>query len=72
MTIFRTVTWFSPMKIFLPLGLLLLLGGIGKLVADFIRYSWSITPSTVILLLGGLQILVLGLIADLIVKRSAL
>lgn len=72
LTIFRTVTWFSPMKIFLPLGLLLLLGGGGKLVADFIRYSWRITPSTVILLLGGLQILVLGLIADLIVKRSAL
>lgn len=72
MTIFRTVTWFSPMKIFLPLGLMLLLLGGGKLVADVIRYNWSITPSTVILLLGGLQVLVLGLIADLIVKRSAL
>jgi glycosyltransferase involved in cell wall biosynthesis len=72
MTIFRTVTWFSPMKIFLPLGLLLFLLGCGKLVADVIRYNWSITPSTVILLLGGLQVLVLGLIADLIVKRSAL
>jgi glycosyltransferase involved in cell wall biosynthesis len=72
MTIFRTVTWFSPMKIFLPLGLLLLLGGCGKLIADFARYNWRITPSTVILLLGGLQILVLGLIADMIAKRSTL
>ncbi|MDY6794629.1 MAG: glycosyltransferase family 2 protein [Actinomycetota bacterium] len=70
MTIFRTITWFSPLKIFLPLGLLLLLGGFAKLIADFVRYNWSVTPSTVILLLGGLQILVLGLIADLIVKRS--
>ncbi len=72
MTIFRTVTWFSPLKIFLPLGLLLLLTGFGKMIADIVRYSWHIAPSTVILLLGGLQILVLGLIADMIAKRSAL
>lgn len=72
MTIFRTITWFSPLKIFLPLGLLLLLGGFGKLIADILRYNWSVTPSTVILLLGGLQILALGLIADLIAKRSSL
>jgi polyisoprenyl-phosphate glycosyltransferase len=72
MTIFRTVTWFSPLKIFLPLALLFLMSGFGKLIADFARYNWRITPSTVILLLGGLQILVLGLIADMIAKRSSL
>ncbi|MFW6113692.1 MAG: glycosyltransferase family 2 protein [Actinomycetota bacterium] len=72
MTIFRTITWFSPLKIFLPLALLLLLGGFGKMIADIIRYNWHIAPSTVILLLGGLQILVLGLIADMIAKRSGL
>lgn len=71
MTIFRTVTWFSPLKIFLPLGLILLLTGLGKMIADIVRYSWHIAPSTVILLLGGLQILVLGLIADMIAKRSS-
>ena len=72
MTIFRTVTWFSPLKIFLPLGLLLLLTGLGKMVADIARYSWHIAPSTIILLLGGLQVLVLGLIADMIAKRSGI
>lgn len=72
MTIFRTITWFSPLKIFLPVGLILLLAGFGKMIADIIRYNWSIAPSTVILLLGGLQILVLGLIADMIAKRSNL
>ncbi|NPV58119.1 MAG: glycosyltransferase family 2 protein [Actinobacteria bacterium] len=71
MTIFRTITWFSPLKIFLPLAMLLLLTGTGKLVADVVRYSWRVTPSTVILVLGGLQILVLGLIADMIAKRSS-
>lgn len=72
MTIFRTVTWFSPLKIFLPLGLLLLLTGLGKMIVDIVRFSWHIAPSTVILLLGGLQILVLGLIADMIAKRSGI
>jgi glycosyltransferase involved in cell wall biosynthesis len=70
MTVFRTVTWFNPLKIFLPLALLLLLIGTGKLIADIIRFDWHIAASTVILLLGGLQVLVLGLIADMIAKRS--
>jgi len=70
MTIFRTITWFSPLKIFLPLASLLLLTGFGKLVADVVRYNWRVTPSTVILVLGGVQVLLSGLIADMIAKRS--
>jgi glycosyltransferase involved in cell wall biosynthesis len=72
MTVIRTMTWFSPLKIFMPIALLLLAGGFGKLIVDFIRFDWHIASSTVILLLAGLQILVLGLIADLIAKRSPL
>ncbi|MBC7254358.1 MAG: glycosyltransferase family 2 protein [Actinobacteria bacterium] len=72
MTIFRTMAWFNPLKIFLPLAALLLITGFGKLIADILRYDWHITSSTVVLLLGGLQVLVLGLIADMIAKRSSL
>jgi polyisoprenyl-phosphate glycosyltransferase len=72
MTIFRTITWFSPLKIFLPIATVLLLGGFVKAILDMSRYNWHIAASTVILLLGGLQILVLGLIADMIAKRSGL
>ncbi len=72
MTIFRTITWFSPLKIFLPIATVLLLGGFVKAILDIARFNWHIAPSTVILLLGGLQILVLGLIADMIAKRSGL
>lgn len=70
MTVFRTITWFSPLKVFLPLASLLFLTGLGKLIADVMRYNWRVTASTVMLVLGGLQILVLGLIADMIAKRS--
>lgn len=72
MTIFRTITWFSPFKVFGPLALLLLLTGFGKMIADILRYNWHITASTVILMLGGLHIFALGLIADMIAKRSGL
>jgi len=72
MTVFRTITWFSPLKIFLPIAMLLLLGGFVKVILDVSRYNWHIAASTVILLLAGLQILVLGLIADMIAKRSGL
>ncbi|MGQ9757036.1 MAG: glycosyltransferase family 2 protein [Actinomycetota bacterium] len=70
LTVFRTITWFSPLKVFLPLGILLFMTGCGKMVWDIIRYHWHLAPSTVVLLLGGLQILVLSLIADMIAKRS--
>jgi len=72
MTIFRTMAWFNPLKIFLPLAALLLITGFGKLIADVLRYDWHVTSSTVVLLLGGLQVFVLGLIADMIAKRSSL
>jgi glycosyltransferase involved in cell wall biosynthesis len=70
MLIFRTVTWFNPLRIFLPLAFLLLLGGGAKFVADVIRYDWHITISTVVLLLSSLQIFTLGLLADLISKKG--
>ncbi|MDI7252564.1 MAG: glycosyltransferase family 2 protein [Actinomycetota bacterium] len=71
-TIFRTITWFSPLKVFVPLAFLLLLTGFGKMIADILRYNWHLAASTVVLLLGGLQVLALGLIADMIAKRSGL
>ncbi len=72
MTVIRTVTWFSPLKIFLPPALLLLLLGFSKAIVDIIQYDWRFTSSTIIMILAGLQILVLGLIADMIAKRSGL
>ncbi len=70
LTVFRTITWFSPLKVFLPLGMLLFMTGFGKMFWDIARYHWHLAPSTVVLLLGGLQVVVLGLIADMIAKRS--
>jgi glycosyltransferase involved in cell wall biosynthesis len=69
LTVVRTITWFSPMKTIFPLALLILLTGFGKMVADIARYHWRITDSTVLLLLGGIQMIALALIADMIAKK---
>jgi len=71
MLIFRTVTWFNPLRLFLPLALLLLLAGLGKAVADIVRYNWHIATSTVVLLLSALQIFALGMLADLISRKGS-
>jgi glycosyltransferase involved in cell wall biosynthesis len=78
--IVRTVMYFNPLKIFLPVSLALL--GIGTLKYILIdvfslygRLIWPIPPMrsvTTAVLFTGLQVLVIGLLADLIVKRTKL
>ncbi len=70
MLIFRTVTWFNPLRLFLPLAVLLLLTGSGKIISDIIRYDWHITTSTVVVFLSALQVLAIGLLADLMSKKG--
>ena len=67
----RTVLYFRPLKIFLPLaGLLLFLA-----LAVFL-YSWLLTPkimdaSISIIVMSAFQMAAIGLLADLIDKRSS-
>ena len=68
--VFRTVMYFDPLKFFGPLSLALLFLGAVKLVRDIIVFNFHIPGSTIVILLAGVQVAALGLIADLIVKRS--
>jgi hypothetical protein len=66
----RSVMYFNPLKVFLPVSLLLFtLGGI-KLIRDLIVYSFHVPTNTVLVLLTAAQLAAMGLLADLIVKRS--
>lgn len=68
----RTVMYFNPLKVLLPISLLLLsVGGI-KLVRDLIVYNFHVPTSTVMIVLTGIQLGALGLLADLSVKRGKL
>jgi len=66
----RMVMYFRPLKIFGPLAIATLAIAITKIATDLYRFRWHIATSSVILVLFGLQSLGLGLLADLIVRRS--
>ncbi|HUV94983.1 MAG TPA: glycosyltransferase family 2 protein, partial [Anaerolineae bacterium] len=68
----RAIMYFNPLRVFLPVSLTVLLVGAVKMIYDIIAYRFHFAPSTVILMIGGLQLGAIGLLADLIVRRSKL
>lgn len=69
--IVRTITYFNPLKVFLPLGILLIVIGLGWLVYTIIATS-GIGSAAVLTILSGLQVIIMGLLADLIVMTRRL
>ncbi len=70
LAIVRMVVYVDPLRVLLPPAALLVLLGGAKAIADAARYDWHITASAVLLVMTGVQIGVLALIADLIVRRT--
>jgi glycosyltransferase involved in cell wall biosynthesis len=68
----RAVMYFNPLKVFLPTSLFLLAIGVGKMFYDIFAYNFHFAPSTVIILLTAIQVGVIGLLADLIVRKAKL
>jgi len=68
----RAITYFDPLRVFLPVTLGMLAVGFVKAIYDIITYRWHFAPSTVMLVLTAVQIGAIGLLADLIVRRSKL
>ena len=81
MLVVRTVMYFNPLKIFLPLSLVLIVGGTLKYIGYDILwrvvlgaetfYMPPMPSTTLALIVSGLQVAVIGLLADLIVRRTA-
>jgi len=67
----RTIMYFNPLKVFLPVALTLIVVGAIKLVRDIIYYRGPYIPGvTLMLILTAIQVGAIGLLADLIVKRA--
>jgi glycosyltransferase involved in cell wall biosynthesis len=66
----RAVTYFNPLRVFLPLSLFLFAVGGIKLIRDLIVYRFHVPTGTVLVLVTAVQIGVMGLLADLIVRKS--
>jgi len=63
----RVVLSFQPLRVFVPLALVLVLLSLGKIIYDITAYDFHLATSTVVLATLTFQIIVLGLIADLVV-----
>lgn len=65
--IIRSITYFNPLKVFLPISIILFLIGLVILLYNGIIHR-NVADLPVMILLASIQIGVLGLIADVIVK----
>ncbi len=66
----RMMLSYNPLRVFMPVGVLLMLLGMGKLGFDVVTKDFRVTTNTLLLLFAGFQILAIGLLADLVVRVS--
>jgi glycosyltransferase involved in cell wall biosynthesis len=64
--VLRTVVLFNPLKIFLPLGLLLFLIGLAKFIYDL--FLWNLSETAVMAFLAATVVWSVGLLADMIAR----
>ncbi len=68
--IIRTVLYFNPLKVFLPLSALVFLSSVFVFIYSFIMLPKILDSTVLLLFLTSVQILAIGMLADIIEKRS--
>jgi glycosyltransferase involved in cell wall biosynthesis len=66
----RMILSYNPLRIFMPVGLALLGIGLVKMVVDFVRFDFHIATNTLLLLFAAFQVIMIGLLADLVVRST--
>jgi polyisoprenyl-phosphate glycosyltransferase len=64
--VIRTIMYFNPLRVFIPLSLAIMIAGTIKIIYDWETYR-KIGSLDVIIFLGGVLVTLVGLLADLIV-----
>lgn len=68
--ILRTVMYFNPLKIFLPLALLFVLAGGAVFLLSWQLLERPLDTTSLLLIVTGVQLGAVGMLADLIARRS--
>lgn len=68
--VIRMTLSFNPLRVFLPLGLLLLALGGGKLVYDVVANDWKVAINTLLILFAAFQVFMIGMLADLVGRAT--
>lgn len=71
MQVLRMIMYFNPIRVLAPPALIILGVAVGKFLFDLIAHPFRVTGVTILLFLAGFQILVIGLLADMIVNMVA-
>jgi glycosyltransferase involved in cell wall biosynthesis len=66
----RMTLSYNPLKVFLPIGLTLLVVGLVKLGYDWVDKDFRLATNTLLILFAAFQAIAVGLLADLIVRVS--
>jgi glycosyltransferase involved in cell wall biosynthesis len=68
--VIRMVLTYNPLRVFLPVGSTMMLVAFTKLGYDLITKDLYVTTNTLLMIFASFQVLVIGLLADLIVRVS--
>ncbi|MFA9446123.1 glycosyltransferase family 2 protein [Egicoccus sp. AB-alg6-2] len=66
----RMILGYEPLRVFMPVGLALLLFGIAKLIYDITTKDLRLATNTLLILFAAFQVISIGLLADLVVRVS--
>jgi polyisoprenyl-phosphate glycosyltransferase len=66
----RMILSYNPLRVFLPLAVILGTFGVGKMVVDWIIHDYRLATNTLLILFAAFQLLAIGLLADLFVRLS--
>ena len=68
--VIRMILSYNPLRVFLPIGLVLLAFGVGKLGYDFVTKDFRLATNTLLILFAAFQVISIGLLADLVVRAT--
>jgi polyisoprenyl-phosphate glycosyltransferase len=64
----RMILGYEPLRVFMPVGLALLVFGLGKLGYDIVTKDLRLATNTLLILFAAFQVISIGLLADLVVR----
>lgn len=67
--IFKLTIFFRPLRVFIPISIILSIAGVLKLITDFLLLN-HFGLGGAMAILGAIQLAFLGILADLIIKRT--
>ncbi len=68
--VIRLVLSYQPLRVFVPVGLFFALLGTAKLGYDLVDKDWHVATNNLLILFAAVQVLSIGLLADLFVRIS--